>query len=265
MAELGSPQPPTIPASADPLIDTTDTLPPARPGPETVSRFLLITIGEGAQSGPLNPFQLHRAVSRFGEASRVAKRSDGKVEVEMATPEGAQRLLSSRALCFQTKRGTETVPVTVCAHPTKGLAVGVITAPELKDVEEEEIQEELRDQGIQKVRRLQRRDGDVSVPSDSLVLTFSQEKPPIEKSVSPGETLLCGRMLRIPCAASDAKRTGTSRAGAEAKRDAPGARRWATVQRHARPPQSAPAGVTTRCGRGTVPSCRRRRGGPGRG
>ena len=178
MAELGSPQPPTIPASADPLIDTTDTRPPARPGPETVSRFLLITIGEGAQSGPLNPFQLHRAVSRFGEASRVAKRSDGKVEVEMATPESAQRLLSLRALCLQTKRGTETVPVTVCAHPTKGLAVGVITAPELKDVEEEEIQEELRDQGIQKVRRLQRRDGDVSVPSDSLVLTFSQENLP---------------------------------------------------------------------------------------
>ena len=96
----------------------------------------------------------------------------------MATLEGAQRLLSSRALCLQTKRGTETVPVTVCAHPTKGLAVGVITAPELKDVEEEEIQEELRDQGIQKVRRLQRRDGDVSVPSDSLVLTFSQENLP---------------------------------------------------------------------------------------
>ena len=180
----------------------------------------------------------------------------------MATPEGAQRLLSSRALCLQMKRGTETVPVTVCAHPTKGLAVGVITAPELKDVEEEDIQEELRDQGIQKVRRLQRRDGDVSVPSDSLVLTFSQENLPSKIRIAWRNVAV---RLHIPCAASDAKRTGTSRAGAEAKRDAPGARRWATVQRHARPPQSAPAGVTTRCGRGTVPSCRRRRGGPGRG
>ena len=56
--------------------------------------------------------------------------------------------------------------------------MSVITAPDLKGVEEDEILEEMRDQGIQKVRRLQRREGDVMVPSDSIVLSFSGEKLP---------------------------------------------------------------------------------------
>ena len=178
MAEPGSPQAPTIPASADPLIDTTDTRPPARSRPETVSRFLIITIDDSTQSTPLNPFQLHRAVCRLGKASRVTLREDGKVEVEMETTEGAQKLLSSDTLFYDSKRGTGTVSIQVSAHPTKGFAMGVITAPDLKGVEEDEILEEMRDQGIQRVRRLQRREGDVMVPSDSIVLSFSGEKLP---------------------------------------------------------------------------------------
>ena len=172
------PQAPTIPASADPLIDTTDTRPPARSRPETVSRFFIITIDDSTQSTPLNPFQLHRAVCRLGKASRVTLREDGKVEVEMETTEGAQKLLSSDALFYDPKRGTGTVSIQVSAHPTKGFAMGVITAPDLKGVEEDEILEEMRDQGIQKVRRLQRREGDGMVPSDSIVLSFSGEKLP---------------------------------------------------------------------------------------
>ena len=132
MAEPGSPQVPTIPASADPLIDTTDTRPPARSRPETVSRFLIITIDDSTQSTPLNPFQLHRAVCRLGKASRVTFREDGKVEVEMETTEGAQKLLSSDALFYDSKRGTGTVSIQVSAHPTKGFAMSVITAPDLE-------------------------------------------------------------------------------------------------------------------------------------
>ena len=56
MAEPGSSQPPTTPDSADPLIDTTDTLPPARPGPETVSRFFTHYHRRGGSVGPPQPF-----------------------------------------------------------------------------------------------------------------------------------------------------------------------------------------------------------------
>ena len=158
--------------------DHTDHLPPARTRPETVSRFLLISFGEGAQSGTLNPFHLHRAISRFGEATRVVKRSDGKVEVEMKTAGSARKLLSSDTVSIQTKNGTRTIPITAHPHPTKGFATGVITVPDLGDVEEEEILEELSDQGVQKVRRLQRRENGNTIKSDTLVLSFSQEQLP---------------------------------------------------------------------------------------
>ena len=151
---------------------------PARPRPDSISRTLLVTIGEGVQSGTLNPFQLHRAISRFGETTRATRRSDGKVEVVMETPEGAQKLLSSNALTFQTKHGTRTVPITVRTHPTKGFAMGVITVPDLSDVEEDDILEELRDQGVQKVRRLVRKESGNSVPTDTLVLSFVGEQLP---------------------------------------------------------------------------------------
>ena len=179
MADLDPPELPMIPASADPIgSDTTETRPPARPRPDTVSRFLLIAMNEGAPSSIINPFQLHRTISRFGEASRIARRSDGKVEVEMKTSEGAQKLISSDVLNIQTKNGTRTIPITVRTHPTKGFATGVITVPDLEDVEDDDILDELRDQGVQKLRRLQRKENDGTVPTDTLVLSFSGERLP---------------------------------------------------------------------------------------
>ena len=67
-------------------------------------------------------------------------------------------LLNSDSLSIQTKNSSRTVPITVRPHPTKGFATGVITVPDLEDIDEEDILEELRDQGVQRVRRLQRRE-----------------------------------------------------------------------------------------------------------
>ena len=123
-----------------------------------VSRFLLLSFGDDAQGGIANPFHLHRAIARFGEAARVTKRSDGKVEIEMKAAESARKLLNSDSLSIQTKNSSRTVPITVRPHPTKGFATGVITVPDLEDVDEDDILEELRDQGVQRVRRLQRKE-----------------------------------------------------------------------------------------------------------
>ena len=169
---LGS-DPPNPPAS-----DTTDERPPARPRPEPVSRFLLLSFGDDAQGGIANPFHLHRAIARFGEAARVTKRSDGKVEIEMKAAESARKLLNSDSLSIQTKNSSRTVPITVRPHPTKGFATGVITVPDLEDVDEDDILEELRDQGVQRVRRLQRKENGSTVPTDTLVLSFCQETLP---------------------------------------------------------------------------------------
>ena len=64
-----------------------------------------------------------------------------------------EKLLDADSLSIQTKNGVRTVPITVVPHPTKGFLTGVITVPNLSDVEDEDILEELRDQGVQRVRR----------------------------------------------------------------------------------------------------------------
>ena len=96
----------------------------------------------------------------------------------MRAIEGARKLLNSDSLSVQTKNGGRTVPITVQPHPTKGFATGVITVPDLGDVEEEDILDELRDQGVQRVRRLLRRENGNTVNSDTFVLSFSQDELP---------------------------------------------------------------------------------------
>ena len=54
----------------------------------------------------------------------------------------------------------------------------MITVPDLEDVDEDDILEELRDQGVQRVRRLQRKENGSTVPTDTLVLSFCQETLP---------------------------------------------------------------------------------------
>ena len=148
------------------------------PPAETTQRTLLITIGEGGQSGTLNPFQLHRAISRFGEATRSTRQTDGKVEVVMKTSEGAQKLANAKTLTIQTKNDTRTIPITVNFHPTKGFLMGVITVPDMSDVTDDDMLEELRDQGVQRVRRIMRREDGNTVPTDTFVLSFLQESLP---------------------------------------------------------------------------------------
>ena len=173
------PDPPNPPASV-----TTDERPPARPRPEPVSRFLLLSFGDDAQGGMANPFHLHRAIARFEEAARVTKRSDGRVEIEMKAAESARKLLNADSLSIQTKNSSRTVPITVRPHPTKGFATGVITVPDLEDVDEDDILEELRDQGVRGVRRLHRRENGSTVPTDTLVLSFCQETLPAKVRVA---------------------------------------------------------------------------------
>ena len=164
-----------------PAQDTLDNRPLARPRPEPASRFVLISLGGGMQPN-INPFHLHRAISRFGEATRVNRRprvknsGDGKLEVQMKDVENARKLLDADCLSIQTKNGVRTVPITVVPHPTKGFLTGVITLPDLSDVEDEDILEELRDQGVQRVRRLQRRENGGAVKSNTFVLSFFQSE-----------------------------------------------------------------------------------------
>ena len=108
----------------------------------------------------------------------------------MKAAESARKLLNSDSLTIQTKNSSRTVPITVRPHPTKGFATGVITIPDLADGVEDDILEELRDQGIQRVRRLQRRENGSTVPTDTLVLSFCQK-------TLPGKVRVAWRSTRV--------------------------------------------------------------------
>ena len=157
--------------------DTTDVPPDARPRPETVSRFLLIAVHDSA-SFNVNPFQLHRAISGYGEANHILRRSDGKVEVEMKTSESSQQLLNATELIIRTKNENRKVPITVQIHPTKGFPMGVITVPDLAGVDDGEILEELTEQQVIKARRILRKEDGGAIPTDTIVLSFSCEQLP---------------------------------------------------------------------------------------
>ena len=127
----------------------------------------------GGQVQPLwNSFSYKFGDIRLTSLGSNAVTTFRKVEIEMKAADSARKLLNSDSLSIQTKNSSRTVPITVRPHPTKGFATGVITVPDLEDVDEDDILEELRDQGVQRVRRLQRKENGSTVPTDTLVLSF---------------------------------------------------------------------------------------------
>ena len=90
--------------------------------------------------------------------SRAGGRVRAHAHIEMKAAESARKLLNSDSLSIQTKNSSRTVPITVRQHPAKDFTTGVITVPNFEDIDEEDILEGLRDQVVQMVRRLQRRE-----------------------------------------------------------------------------------------------------------
>ena len=66
-----------------------------------------------------------------------------RAHIEMKAAESDRKLLNSDSLSTQTKNSSRTVPITVRQHPTKDFTTGVIMVPDLEDIDEEDILEEL--------------------------------------------------------------------------------------------------------------------------
>ena len=71
-----------------------------------------------------------------------------------------------------------TLKIKVSAHRSMNSSKGVIWCPDLESLPEEEILENLLDQGVAKVERCRRTKGGLKVPTPTLFLTFNKPKLP---------------------------------------------------------------------------------------
>ena len=140
-------------------------------------RFLLIASNNERALQKMSPFGIHKAlVGLAGEPKTVKKLRNGTLLVEVRTESHAKCLLKSRMLC--------NIDITVTAHSSLNSSRGVIRSRDLEGVSDEEICGNLASQGVAAVRRISVRRNDISVPTNTLILTFSS--PTLPQSIKAG-------------------------------------------------------------------------------
>ena len=185
-------------ASADPRLPASAEGPPSAPPPATGSRpasagrsglqhqdtgahapapRILVFSSQEKKLSSLSPFQRKNGCDRFGEVRRCDKLRDGAIEVEFATAADSARALRATAFAYTVREGGSkrdvSVPMVVAPHRTKNSCRGVINSFDLRGVSDDEITEDLSTYGVTHSRRITSRRGGETVPTDSIVLTFS--------------------------------------------------------------------------------------------
>ena len=94
--------------------------------------------------------------------------------------------------------GTEfiTLKLKVSAHRTLNSSKGVIWCPDLEGIDEAEILENLRGEGVSQVERCMRKRGGIKVPTHTLFLTF--DRPTLPESIIISCYLKCKVSLFVP-------------------------------------------------------------------
>ena len=133
-------------------------------------KFFILEI-ENVTVQNINVFKANREiVAVCGGQPKILPQGNGSLLIETSSPEQSEKLkkisklVGNNVKCFP--------------HPVFNQCRGVIYAPELLAIEEEEIQSELEDQGVVKVVRMKKRVGEQQTPLATLILTFNQCRLP---------------------------------------------------------------------------------------
>jgi hypothetical protein len=119
---------------------------------------------------PKNPFWLQKAIQGVHSTIRVVKKTKEGVIVEATTEFASVRLQKIRKL--------GDVLVEIAPHSTMNSCKGVLRSSELRGVSDEEIKEELKDQGVNDVKRHTFMKDGKRFPSDTFFITFGASEPP---------------------------------------------------------------------------------------
>ena len=119
----------------------------------------------------INVFKANREIIQIcGSQPKILPQGDGSLLIETTSPEQSEKLKLIGTLDGHT--------VKCFSHPVFNQCRGVIYAPELLQIEEKEIETELRSQGVSKVIRMKKKVGEQLIPLPTLILTFDQCKLP---------------------------------------------------------------------------------------
>src|SRR5215469_976864 len=113
----------------------------------------------------MSPFLLEKAIKgTVGTVKNVRKLRSGLLLVEVASEAQARTITNVKQL--------HDMKVTVSPHRSLNSCTGVITSTELSKLKEEEIQAELEEIGVRKVKIITTRQGDDRVNTSTMILTF---------------------------------------------------------------------------------------------
>ena len=134
------------------------------------NKFLLLEI-EDNRIENVNVFKAHREIVKLcGSQPKIRPQGDGRLLIEVSSPEQSTNLLSLNKFLGLNAR--------VFPHPIYNQCRGVVYAPQLLSIDPDEIQSELEDQGVIKVMRMKKKVGEDLIPLPTLILTFNSYKLP---------------------------------------------------------------------------------------
>ena len=131
-------------------------------------RYLVISrTEEGKKFISVSPFTIQKGLDKIAGPVKSCTRSrNGTLLVEAHSPIQAAKILKSNMLA--------SYPVRVELHRTLNSSRGVVNTRALDGLSNEEIQENLTEQGVTNVYRVQRKEGGEFKPTRTLFLTFDR-------------------------------------------------------------------------------------------
>ena len=137
-------------------------------------RFILIKSKEPGRSiCRLSPFIISKALQGIiGEPKSVKKLRSGDLLVECSRKGQADSLLRSTTL--------HDLSIEVVPHRTLNSSKGVVRSPDLSGVSEQEMTDELGEQGVIHVKRISITKNGHTIQTNTYILTFDTPRPPKE-------------------------------------------------------------------------------------
>lgn len=143
--------------------------PPAEGNEFNFNKYMLVQLEEGSFQ-EMSPFLVNKLITGFCAVENIKKLRDGTLLVTVPTKQISEKFLSCKKL------GEHNVKVSV--HSFLNLSKGVIYNRDLLYSTDDEIIENLADQGVVDVKRLTRKVDKVDKPTGSFILTFNRFKLP---------------------------------------------------------------------------------------
>ncbi|XP_071052624.1 uncharacterized protein [Onthophagus taurus] len=133
---------------------------------EVIPRFLVVKPLKGKSFEKMSPFALQKCLfGKFGGFKSIKKIAEG-ILMKAASIAQAKRVLSSERL--------GDIEVEVIPHKTLNVTKGIVYCPDLLNCTEEEIQQEMKGQGVIEVRRIKTRKAGLLVDTPNHILTFNK-------------------------------------------------------------------------------------------